>query len=159
MTDTFPIEGHCACRAVRFSMLKPPMFVHCCHCTWCQRETGSAFAVNALIEMDNVEVLEGTTETIRNPSNSGIGQDIVRCEQCKIALWSHYGAARDKVAFVRVGTLADPSRCPPDIHIFTSTKQPWVDLSGQASVVEHYYRQSDYWPAESIARYKALMDE
>ena len=105
-----------------------PLFVHCCHCRWCQRETGSAFVLNALIETDRVELLAGEPELVLTPSNSGKGQRIARCPVCRIALWSHYAGGGDLFRFVRVGTLDDPDRFPPDIHIFTSTKQPWVIL-------------------------------
>ncbi|SFM71133.1 GFA family protein [Marinobacter zhejiangensis] len=153
-SDGFPAEGKCACGSVEYRLTQPPMIVHCCHCTWCQRESGSAFAVNALIESDSVELLKGSTETIAVPSNSGAGQNVVRCSTCKSALWSHYGAAREKVAFVRVGTLNNPNLCPPDIHIYTTTKQHWVVLPEHATVVDEYYRRSSYWPEASVVRYK-----
>ena len=109
-------------------MTSAPLFVHCCHCTWCQRETGTAFALNAMIEADRVELLHGEPEVVDTPSNSGQGQKISRCPECKVAVWSNYAGAGDTVRFVRVGTLDEAGRVPPDIHIFTSTKQPWVVL-------------------------------
>jgi hypothetical protein len=149
--------GRCTCGAVRYRMTRPPLFVHCCHCTWCQRETGSAFALNALIESAAVEILSGAPEAVDTPSSSGAGQVILRCPACRIALWSHYGAAREKVAFVRVGTLDDPGRAPPDIHIYTKSKQPWIVLSDGKPAMAEYYRRSEQWPAESVARYKAVV--
>src|SRR5258708_14563128 len=107
-------------------MTSAPMYVHCCHCTWCQRETGASFALNAMIEADRVVLLQGEPEVVNTPSNSGKGQKIARCPTCRIALWSNYGGAGDRVRFVRVGTLDEAGRLPPDIHIFTSTQQPWV---------------------------------
>src|SRR4051794_8297328 len=121
-----PMEGGCTCRAVRYRLATAPMFVHCCHCRWCQRESGSAFALNALIETERVHVLRGQLDVVHTPSNSGIGQDVHRCPTCHIALWSNYGGRGDRVRFVRVGTLDDPDRLRPDIHIFTSSKQPWI---------------------------------
>jgi hypothetical protein len=132
------------------------MFVHCCHCRWCQRESGSAFALNAMYEADRVVLLQGTPEVIDTPSNSGKGQRISRCPICKIALWSNYAGGGDKVRFVRVGTLDNPDLCPPDIHIFTASKQPWVVLPSGAPAVGEYYKSSEYWPAESLARRKML---
>ena len=152
----FPIEGGCTCRAVRYRMLTKPLFVHCCHCTWCQRETGSAFVLNAMIETDRVKLLSGTPEVVNTPSNSSKGQKIVRCPTCRIAVWSHYSGAGLKVAFVRVGTLDDPNLCPPDIHIFTSTQQKWVQLSGDVPVRKGYYEREKFWPAESLKRRAAL---
>ena len=153
----FPLTGGCTCRAVRFRIAREPLFVHCCHCRWCQRETGSAFVLNALVEAFCVEVTQGRPETIHTPSAGGKGQDVVRCPECRVALWSHYVAAGDKMAFVRVGTLDDPDRVPPDIHIFTSTKQRWVVLPQDTPAVPEYYRRSTYWPADSIARREALL--
>ena len=150
--ETF--DGGCDCRAVRYRLHSRPMFVHCCHCRWCQRETGASFALNALIEADRVELLAGPADVVDTPSHSGNGQRIARCPACRIALWSHYSSPL--VGFVRVGTLDEPDRFPPDIHIFTSTKQPWVQLSGDVPVVAEYYRSAEMWPAESLAR-RALL--
>jgi hypothetical protein len=152
---TFPIEGGCGCRAVRYRMTTAPMFVHCCHCRWCQRETGTAFALNAMIEADRVEILQGAPEMINTPSLSGRGQKIWRCPTCKIAVWSNYGGAGDKVRFMRVGTLDDPDSCPPDIHIFTLSKQPWVVLPEGAHAVPEYYDMEKTWPEASWERLKA----
>jgi hypothetical protein len=120
------LEGYCTCRHVRYRLTDRPLFVHCCHCRWCQRETGSAFVLNALIEADRVELLAGEPVVVDTPSNSGKGQEISRCPRCHVALWSVYAGAGPKFRFVRVGTLADPDACPPEIHIFTESKQPWV---------------------------------
>ncbi len=154
--NTLAMDGGCTCRAVRYRMTSLPMFVHCCHCRWCQRETGSAFALNALIEADRVVLLQGSTETVLTPSASGKGQRIVRCPTCRIALWSHYAGAGDAVKFVRVGTLDNPDRMPPDIHIFTSSKQPWFILPPGTPAVSEYYRSAEHWPQESLARRRAL---
>lgn len=154
--DSAVVEGGCTCRAVRFRMTARPLFVHCCHCRWCQRETGSAFALNALIEADRVELLHGEVEVIATPSNSGRSQKISRCPICHVALWSNYAGAGDAMRFVRIGTLDDPDRFPPDIHIFTASKQPWVVLSSTVVAVPDYYKASAHWPAASIARLTAL---
>lgn len=155
---THPIEGGCACGRARYRMTRSPMFVHCCHCRWCQRETGAAFALNALIETDFVEILDGDTETVNTPSNSGKGQKIVRCPTCHVALWSHYayGGIGDFVKFVRVGTLDDPSAFPPGVHIYVESKVTWLKIPEGVSTVDQYYRTSQLWPPESIARLDAL---
>ena len=151
-----PLQGRCACGAVRYRVSGQPMFVHCCHCRWCQRETGASFALNAMIEADRVRLLEGEPEIVNTPSNSGKGQKIWRCPQCMVALWSNYAGAGDKVRFMRVGTLDTPAAMPPDIHIFTSSKQPWVVLPPGVTAVPEYYKPKDLWPAESQERYLAL---
>jgi hypothetical protein len=155
MAESF--EGGCSCRAVRYRMTSRPLFVHCCHCRWCQRESGAAFAVNALIESDRVLTLAGTPEAILTPSESGKGQRIVRCPSCHVALWSHYAGAGDKLKFLRVGTLDDPDAFPPDVHIFTASKQPWVVLPQGTPAVPEYYKSSELWPAASLERRKAIL--
>jgi hypothetical protein len=150
-----PMDGGCTCRSVRYRLKARPMFVHCCHCTWCQRESGSAFAVNALIEASNVELLQGEPIRTKLPSASGRGQVFSRCPQCGITLWSNYAGAGERVHFIRAGTLDDPSRAPPDLHIYTSTKQPWVVLPEAVPAVPEFYRLSSYWPAASIERFNA----
>lgn len=150
------MEGGCTCRAVRYRLRSAPLFVHACHCRWCQRETGSAFVLNALIEADRVELLCGAPEAVNTPSNSGRGQVIWRCPQCHVALWSHYGGAGPKLDFVRIGTLDAPEALPPDIHIYTSTKLPWVSLPPGVPAVPEYYNSAQLWPPESLDRRKAL---
>jgi hypothetical protein len=149
-------DGGCTCRAVRYRMAGRPLFVHCCHCRWCQRETGASFALNAMIEADRVVVLQGEPEVVDTPSNSGKGQKIARCPACRIALWSNYAGAGDKVRFVRVGTFDDPDRFPPDIHIFTMSKQPWVVIPPGAAAVPEYYDRNKFWPEASLARRRVL---
>jgi hypothetical protein len=149
-------DGGCTCRQVRYRLTSKPLFVHCCHCSWCQRETGSAFALNAMIEADRVQLLQGEVDVIETPSQSGKGQRISRCPTCKIAVWSNYAGAGDAVRFVRVGTLDEPTRLPPDIHIFTATKQPWVALPAGIPAEVEYYRASERWPPESLERRAVL---
>src|SRR6185295_11720910 len=97
-TDRQPsFDGGCTCRQIRYRMVSRPMFVHCCHCRWCQRETGASFALNAMIEADRVHVLEGEVELVHTPSNSGKGQKVARCPTCRIAVWSNYAGAGDAV--------------------------------------------------------------
>ena len=151
----FPAEGGCDCRTIRYRVAARPMFVHCCHCRWCQRETGSAFVLNALVERERVELLAGTPEVIVTPSESGRGQRIARCPTCRIALWSTYSLPT--IYFVRVGTLDDPDLAPPDIHIFTASKQRWVVLPPGALAVPEYYDSSKVWPADSLARRAAAV--
>ena len=150
-------EGGCTCRAVRYRMTSTPLFVHCCHCRWCQRETGSAFVLNALIEADRVVLLRNAPEPVMTPTLSGKGQRIWRCPTCRVALWSNYAGAGDKFNFVRVGTLDEPDRLPPDIHIYTESKQPWVILPPDVPAVPEYYSRTKYWPEDSLARRRAVV--
>ena len=150
------LEGGCACGAVRYRLASAPMFVNCCHCTWCQRETGSAFAINAIIETDRVELTNGATEPIPTPSESGVGQIIHRCPACHVALWSHYGGRRI-AAFVRAGTLDKPNPVKPDAHIFTRSKVAWLALPADQPAFEIFYEMDKQWPAESLSRRDAAV--
>ncbi len=156
LADEFSLAGRCTCAAVRYRLTSRPLFVHCCHCRWCQRETGSAFALNALIERDRVALLQGAPEVVVTPSSSGHGQRIARCPACRIALWSNYAGSGDAIRFVRLGTLEDPDRLPPDIHIYVDSKQPWVLLPPEVPAVARYYDRKQHWPAQSLQRARQL---
>lgn len=154
------MEGGCDCGQVRYRLASEPIVVHCCHCSWCQRESGASFALNAVIERDRIELLGAVPERIENPSASGRGQPILRCPVCKVAVWSHYSSAGDKAAFIRVGTLDDPNRCPPDVHIYTASKQAWVTLPEGATVYPEFYPPADLpavWGEAGLERWRKLM--
>ena len=131
------------------------MVVHACHCRWCQRESGTAFALNAVVERSQVTLLQGEVDVVPVPSESGKGQRIVRCPHCRVALWSHYPGGGEAVAFVRVGTLDDPDRAPPDLHIYTASKQPWLALPADARAFAEFYDPKMEWSAESLQRFRA----
>lgn len=149
-------EGGCACGAVRYRLKSGPMFVHCCHCGDCQRQVGSAFVINALIETDRVDVLQGETTCFTMPTDSGRPHDVYRCSVCGTTMWSDYGR-RKVLTFLRATTLDDRGALPPDVHIFTRSKLPWVRLPDDARVFEVYYDTQKEWPAESLARRDALL--
>lgn len=155
--QVYPLDGGCDCGLVRYRMETRPLFVHCCHCRWCQRESGASFALNAMIEAERVAHLAAEPEMIDTPSNSGKGQQIARCPTCRVAVWSNYAGAGPVIRFVRVGTLDEPDRLPPDIHIFTASKQPWLILPPGIPAVLEYYDRESLWPPESLARRRALL--
>jgi len=151
------MKGRCTCGGVSYELTTAPMIVHCCHCRWCQRETGSAFVINAMIESERLRA-QGPVELVMTPSESGKGQEIARCADCCIALWSHYPTAGRRSSFVRVGTLDDPAACPPDVHIFTRSKQPWVGLPTDTPTFADFYpSREDVWSAAAMERWRAMM--
>ncbi len=157
--DHFPLDGGCDCGRVRYRLTSRPLFVHCCHCRWCQRESGAAFALNALIESERLVHLREEPQIIDTPSQSGRGQRIARCPHCRIALWSHYSGAGPILRFARVGTLDTPDALRPDIHIFTASKQPWVVLPHGTPAVAEFYDPKAYWPPESLERRQAFLPQ
>jgi len=150
------LTGTCSCGHVQYRLMRAPMFVHCCHCLDCQKQTGGAFAINALIEADQVETVEGEPHGVSMPTESGKPHVIYRCPKCQVALWSIYGG-RHHVRFVRVSTLDEPHAVVPDVHIFTRSKVPWVQLPADARAFEVYYDMKTEWPAESLARRTAAL--
>lgn len=150
------LEGGCACGAVRYRLGSAPMFVHCCHCRDCQRQTGTAFVINALIETDRITILSGRPKPVAVPTESGRPHEIHRCPDCGTALWSDYGG-RPALRFVRVGTLDDPSALRPDVHIYVRSKLPWVALPEDTPAFEAYYDIQTLWPAASLERRRAIL--
>jgi len=149
------LEGECACKSVRYRLEASPMFVHCCHCLNCQRQTGSAFVINILIEAERVQLLRGEPLPVGVPRDDGSQQRIMRCPGCQVALWSFY--SRPQIAFVRAGTLDVPSLVTPDVHIYTRSKLPWVALAASAPAFDVYYDTKTHWPPASLARLQAVM--
>jgi hypothetical protein len=148
-------EGACACGAVRYRLASAPMFVHCCHCLNCQRQTGSAFVINLLIEADRVELPAGQPRPVDVPRDDGSVQRISRCPDCQVAVFSEY--SRPEVRFVRGGTLDDPADITPDVHIYTRSKVDWVRLPAGAHAFEEYYDHKTVWPADSLRRLEAVL--
>jgi hypothetical protein len=153
----FSAAGGCTCRQLRYRLTRAPLIVHCCHCRWCQRESGGAFALNALIESSCLELTAGRPQFVPTPSNSGKGQKVARCPACHVAVWSHYSGLGDIMSFVRVGTLDEPDRLAPDVHIYTESKQPWVLIPAGARSFSQYYKSREVWNAQSLARREALL--
>jgi hypothetical protein len=148
------LEGGCACGAIRYRLTSAPLFTHCCHCLNCQRQTGSAFAINVLIETDRVELLAGEPQVVPVPRGTK-KQKIFRCPTCQVAVFSHY--TRRAVLFVRAGTLDDPSSVTPDVHIYTRSKRSWVMLPDSVPAFNTYYDTQALWPPESLARLEAAI--
>ena len=155
-----PYYGGCTCRYLRYQMYRKPLFIHCCHCRWCQRETGAAFALNAMVESSSVVVSSlGDPETVVAPSESGKGQKVSRCPKCRVAIWSIYAGEGEAFRFIRVGTLDHPDLFPPDIHIFTASKQPWVILDDTKPVMKGSYDREISWPKGSLERRLAALNK
>jgi len=149
------MEGGCACGEVRYRLEGSPLFVHCCHCLNCQRQTGSAFVVNLLIEAGRFQLLSGEPQRVDVPRDGDAPpQQIFRCPACQIAIYSVY--SNTSVRFVRAGTLDDPTSVEPDVHIFTRTKLPWVVLPERVPAFEVYYDEDALWSQASLHRLRAL---
>ena len=148
-------DGGCACGHVRYRMHAAPLFVHACHCTRCQRETGGPFAHHAMIEFTAFSVLEGEPDFVLVPTDSGGKHWVARCPKCRTAMWNEHGTRKAITRYVRVGTLDEPGKFPPLAHIYSRSKQPWLSLADGAPQFAGYYDAAKIWPKESLARYAA----
>ena len=157
--DPTVLKGRCTCNYVQYEITSSPLIVHCCHCRNCQRQSGAAFALNALFDADSVYVSSGETHEIVADTPSGQGQPITRCPKCATAVWSSYymHGLREMILFIRVGTLDEPDLFPPDVHIFTTSKQPWVALPPDAISFNEFYEIDEVWPLESKNIRKSLL--
>lgn len=152
------LEGGCACGAVRYRLKSGPMFVNCCHCQDCQRQVGSAFVINAIIETDRIELLSGVLAVTTLPTDSGRPHDVHRCAACGTTLWSDYGRRR-VMSFLRATTLDDRAALAPDAHIFTRSKLPWVELPADVPAFDVYYEMAIQWSPEALARRRGLLGD
>ncbi len=157
--DKESILGRCDCDQIQYAVNQSPLYVHCCHCTWCQRESGAAFAINALIESSAIEVTHGVPALIDTPSESRGGQLMARCPNCQVALWSHYPNFGKLMSFIKVGTLDNPHLMPPDIQIFTQSKQQWFILPTDKPASKRFYNRDEMWPKDSLLRLDALLKQ
>ena len=148
-------EGRCGCGAVRYRLTSDPLFVHCCHCLNCQRQTGSAFVINVLIEADRVELVSGAPQPVDVPRDRGDAQRIFRCPTCQVAVFSEYGGPA--VWFVRGGTLDEPSAVTPDVHIYTRSKVSWITLPDSVPAFDAFYDINELWPPASLERFEAAV--
>lgn len=152
------LTGSCGCGEVTYRLSAKPMIVHCCHCKHCQKQNGSAYVLNAIIEAEHVET-DGSVTECTLPTPSGKGQVVSRCTNCGTTVFSSYLSRLGKLRYIRVGTLDDPAQCPPDVQIFTSSKQPWVPLSPDIPSFEGFYKFDEVWSDASLQRWRALFGD
>jgi hypothetical protein len=148
-------EGGCACGEVRYRLTSEPLVTHCCHCLSCQRQTGSAFVVNLLLEADRMVLLAGDPQPVDVPRDDGSTQRIFRCPTCQVAIFSEYG--RPEVRFVRGGTLDRSREVEPDVHIYTRSKVGWLTLPVSVPAFDVYYDSKELWPPSSLERLAAAL--
>jgi len=151
--------GGCSCGAVRYEIRGKPMIVHACHCTDCQRRSGSAFAINLWIEQEKVVLQSGELLQREAPGGeSGKPYDSWGCSDCGTALWGYFHKSPQGSRFVRAGTLDDPSAFAPDVHIFTRSKLPWVTIPDGVPSFEAFYDLRETWSADSLRRLGEMME-
>ena len=145
-----------ACRPCSTNRCGEPIFVNNCHCSQCQKQTGSTSVVNMFYEAEYLTQLSG--DTSRHVVKAGSGGDhvIVRCAQCGTAMWSHYPRLGEFAAGIRAGTLDDPASVTPDAAIYVSERMPWVTLPEGIPAFETQYSPAELLPPERFERLKRL---
>ena len=120
-------EGGCFCGSVRFSCTAEPAFSFYCHCSDCQRTGGGPFAVGLMVPSESFNV-RGDLQAYTTIGSSG--QEVHRhfCPRCGSGIYLETAAVPGNV-FLKAGVLDDAGWVKPEMHIFTVTKQPWLDLA------------------------------
>jgi hypothetical protein len=150
-------DGGCACGAVRYRLAGAPMFVHCCHCTECQRRTGSAFAINGPIEADRVTILAGEDAVMGLLPHDGGTPGVVACGRCGVVLWFHHRLWKERIKLVAIGTLDDARAFPPRAHCFVRSKHPWVGLPADAIAADELFDMAGAWTPDEMGRLAAAL--
>ena len=122
-----PYTGRCFCEETRYRITAEPLTLYACHCTDCQKRTGSAFGLSMWVPRTAIEVTTGeaTLQVLKGPD--GRGRPGRMCPQCGARLWSE-PEKRPTLAVLRAGTLDDTSWLRPVAHIWTRSAQPWFEF-------------------------------
>lgn len=115
------------CGAVQYRVSGEPLTFYACHCTDCQRRSGAAFGLSLLYPRTAVELLQGATALHTAAVENGRIKRAVACPSCGIQVWGISGRNPD-VLVVRPGTLDDRTGLAPVAHMWTRSRQPWVQI-------------------------------
>lgn len=162
-TKPFPaITGGCHCAAVRYRILTAPLFCYACHCIDCQKDTGSAFALHAVIEAFNIKVISETRPKlltlIQDPSKPQAKSRHSLCPKCGTVLWGNDPQWDHAVSNVRIGTLDFPGIMEPDMHMFVGSKLGWIDLPKDAKTSRRGFDYKTTWPKSSLKRLEICLE-
>lgn len=119
-----PYSGRCLCGATEYRVTDKPLIVYACHCTDCQKRSGSAFGLSMWILRTAIEVTKGEPALHVSSTEDGRIRHGRICAKCGIRLWSE-PQNRPNFAVVRPGTLRDTSWLRPAAHLWTRSAQPW----------------------------------
>jgi hypothetical protein len=122
-----PLTGGCQCGRVRYEINAKPLSAYVCHCTECQRQSGSAFGLSLAVPRDAVVIVSGTPATWRRVLESGRIISCLFCSDCGVRLL-HNPERNPRASIVKPGTLDDTTWLKPVGHIWTRSAQPWVQI-------------------------------
>jgi hypothetical protein len=133
---SFPQSGGCLCGAVRYEITGPPVTVYACHCTECQRHSGSAFAMAAVIPKEHFRITIGSPKMFARQTSPTKTMECCFCSKCGTRLYHVPGGASYPNRNIKPGTLDDPSWLMPTTHFWTRSAQHWVDIPDDATQYE-----------------------
>ena len=121
-------SGGCQCGAIRYDILGAPELLLACHCTDCQRQSGSAFGMTLVVSEEDFQLTKGDVKTYSLKSAAGRPKLGAFCPNCGTRIY-HKPEWRKGMVSVKPGTLDDTSGLKPTLHLWTSSKQPWITIS------------------------------
>jgi hypothetical protein len=150
------MEGGCSCATLRYELTASPLIVHACHCRDCQRISGGAFVINIWIEKEFVRPSGAIPQSFLLEAGGGKNHEVFFCGKCGAHVWSRYLRAPGDSLFVRAGTLDTPEAVTPDVHVYTRSKLPWLELPRGVPAFESMYKIEEVWSAESKERLRRM---
>tara|TARA_Y100001934_G_C12157277_1_gene680227 strand:+ start:280 stop:783 length:504 start_codon:yes stop_codon:yes gene_type:complete len=147
--------GGCECGDTRYQFVGEPLFIHACHCTLCQRITGSAFQISMLMTKSQFSLSKGQPAVWHLKADSGNVRPVFFCERCGCQLYGDAPGRGPEIMWIQSGTLDDTTWFSPRAHIWTSSMQSWLTLPVDVPAFDTNYDAVKVWPASSLARMQA----
>ena len=154
----FPaIHGGCFCGSTRYRLETAPLFCYACHCTDCNKQTGSVYACFTSIENDHITSIGALPPKITTAIRSGgIIRHMASCGKCGTRLWAS-GDTTPVTADIATGTLDLPELMEPDLHSYIESKISWAILPESAKTCRGPFDYRKHWPKSSLKRLEAAV--
>jgi hypothetical protein len=127
---------------VRFQVTAMPLLVYACHCTECQRWSGSAFSLSMPVKADSFGLTRGETQHFRRTGAGGVESTYRFCGNCGGRVYGQRSARPDIIS-VRAGTLDDTSWLRPIAHVYMRSAQAWERIPNNAECFD--ILPKDFW--------------
>ena len=155
MENNEKLKGGCICGQVKYYITEKPLFTQACHCKDCKVLTGSSYVVNSSV-LENTLIVEGEVSSTELKAGSGASYKTYFCTKCGNYVYADYDSAVGRLT-VRTKTLDNSEKFPPQVHIFTKDKDPWLNLSEDVICFKEMYDQKKTWPEESLNKYNEYL--
>ena len=155
MKNNEKLKGECICGQVKYHITEKPLFTQACHCKDCKVLTGSSYVVNSSV-LENTLIIEGEVSSTELKAGSGASCKTYFCTKCGAYVYADYESAIKRLT-LRTKTLDNPKKFPPQVHIFTKDKDPWLNLSEDVICFKEMYDQKKIWPEDSLNKYNEYL--